>query len=71
MKNTTFYWAWNNYEPQHDRLMTRARAANLLACWRRRSRQKSNMEPLKFKRFSRGVYEASVYGEIGRMIISR
>ncbi len=35
MKDTKFFWQWEEYRPQPDPLMTRQRAARLLRSWRR------------------------------------
>lgn len=39
MINTVFHWGWNDYPPQVDPDMTRARAARLLRAWRATSRK--------------------------------
>lgn len=72
MKPSNFMWSWNDCEPQPDKLMTRARAAHLLRCWRRVSRSPANNKPIKsLTRIARGSYRVtSQYGaETGTLTI--
>lgn len=64
MKPSNFMWAWNDHAPQPDKLMTRARSAHLLRCWRRASRTHANHKPIEsVKRIARGTYRVvSQYG---------
>ena len=70
-KTATFWWGWNDYPAQRDKLMTRDRAAKLLRVWRRQSRTCANYRTVvECKRQSRGVYKiVSQHGESGRMIV--
>ena len=38
MKNSKFFWAWNGAQLVHDNVMTRGRAARMLAAWRAQAR---------------------------------
>lgn len=71
MKPSNFMWAWNDNAPQPDKLMTRARAANLLRCWRRCTRKPANSQPIKsIKRIAVGNYRVvSDCGETATLII--
>lgn len=55
-KETAFFCQWNEYAPQPDRLMTRARAALLLKAWRNNSRKNTNRPKWVFKRIKPHVY---------------
>lgn len=60
MKKQSFYWAWNTNAAQVDKLMTRARAANLLRVWRRAIRQPANYRPfVSLERLESGVYRVT------------
>ena len=56
MKTKIFYSQWNEYNPILDNSMTRARAANLLRCWRRNSRKLTNRPMWVFKRTAPHTY---------------
>ena len=72
-KSTVFMWAWNDYAPQSDTQMTRARAARLLRAWRRTSRRPNSMGRMErtLERIAPHTYRVVQcgYGESATLII--
>jgi predicted transcriptional regulator of viral defense system len=67
MKPRTFTWAWQDYAPQPDPLMTPERALRLLSAWRSTSRQITSQGSRlrRLERLGRGRYRVTEprYGE--------
>lgn len=75
MADTAFQWAWNDYPPQVDPDMTRARAARLLRAWRATSRKPraSGFVMRSLARIGPGRYRVTdnASGERGTLIVLR
>ena len=75
MANTAFQWGWNDYPPQSDPGMTRARAARLLRAWRATSRKPraSGFVMRTLERIGQGRYRVTdnASGERGTLIVLR
>jgi len=70
---TKFLWQWNDGPVWPDPSMTRERAANLLASWRRSARRPANYKNVtECTRVAHGAYRVvSSHGESGMMVIER
>ena len=62
MKNTIFYWCWQNYSPTVDTAMTRAEMALLMRAWRSKTKGVNNFD---FKCIDRAP-NARVYSVLAR-----
>lgn len=52
MKNTVFFWGWQDYPPTEDKAMTRDRQARLMRAWRNSKTQ--GRRNFKFEIIERG-----------------
>jgi len=74
MKQTKFFWAWNDEPATADRAMTRKRAATLLRSWRANARTAGRVSNSGFtlSRLGKGIYRVRLRsGQAGTMFIGR